>query len=171
MPSPLGHALGGLTVGLLATAHRAHPVSADTRRLVLACVAAAVAPDLDFLWNRHSMETHSVGAALLAGMAAGGLTRRPLWALAVALAWASHPLFDWLGSDDGPPLGVTALWPWSDEFYFGYLYVFDSIGRNLRDPNFWPSNIRAVVKEVLLLGPGVACLLWWQARPPGPGSR
>lgn len=165
MPSPLGHALGGLTVGLIALGPRPRATAMLSTPLVLACMAAAAAPDLDFLWNRHSMETHSVGAALIAGGVAGAMTRQWRWAVAVALAWATHPLFDWLGSDDGPPLGVVALWPWSHEYYFGELYVFDSIGRNMRDPNFWPSNLRAVVKEVLLLGPGVAGLLWWHTRP------
>jgi len=165
MPSPLGHALGGLTVGLIALGPRPRTTAPLSTPLVLACMAAAAAPDVDFLWNRHSMETHSVGAALIAGLVAWVMTRQWRWAVAVALAWATHPLFDWLGSDDGPPLGVVALWPWSHEYFFGELYVFDSIGRNMRDPNFWPSNLRAVVKEVLLLGPGVAGLLWWHTRP------
>jgi hypothetical protein len=171
MPSPLGHALGGLTVGLLALPRHPRAAAPWLTPLVVACAAAAMAPDLDFLWHRHSMETHSVGAALIAGAVAGAATRQWRWTLAITLAWATHPLFDWLGSDDGPPLGVVALWPWSHEYYFGYLYVFDSIGRNLGDPNFWPSNLRAVLKEVVCLGPGAACLLWWHTRPPGPRCR
>lgn len=76
MPSPLGHALGGLTVGLLALAHQPRTAAPLTAPIVLACMVAAAAPDIDFLWNRHSMETHSVGAALLAGAIAWVATRQ-----------------------------------------------------------------------------------------------
>jgi membrane-bound metal-dependent hydrolase YbcI (DUF457 family) len=130
--------------------------------LILPAVAATL-PDLDFLWGRHSMETHSLGAAALAGLAVLAWTRgrEPRLALLVALAWASHVLFDWLGSDDTPPLGVMALWPVSSRFYFAHAYVFEAISRRTWLPNFWSHNLYAVAKEVLMLAPlvGVAWAL------------
>jgi membrane-bound metal-dependent hydrolase YbcI (DUF457 family) len=119
------------------------------------CAAAAAVPDLDFLWSRHNMETHSLGAAVLAGVVVLAWTRgqAPRLALAVSLAWASHVLFDWLGSDDTPPLGVMALWPVTSEFYFAHAYVFEAISRRAHLPNFWPHNLWAVAKEVLMLAP------------------
>ncbi len=46
------------------------------RAMPLAVFAAvAVLPDLDFLWGRHNMETHSLGAAVLAGLAVLAWTR------------------------------------------------------------------------------------------------
>ena len=93
----------------------------DWRPLAV-CAAAAVLPDIDFLWGRHNMETHSLGAAVLAGLGVLAATRgrQPRLAALVALAWASHALFDWLGSDDTPPFGVMALWPLTSEFYFAH---------------------------------------------------
>jgi membrane-bound metal-dependent hydrolase YbcI (DUF457 family) len=159
MPSPLGHALGGVIVGQLVTPSA-----------LLLCAAAGVAPDLDFLWGRHNMETHSLGAAVLAGLSvlAWNRGRHPRLALAVTLAWSSHVLFDWLGSDDTPPLGVMALWPLSSNFYFADAFIFEAISRRYWLPNFVSHNLWAVIKEVLILGPVVALLRLGRA-PSEPG--
>lgn len=135
------------------------------RPLVL-CVLAAVLPDIDFLWGRHNMETHSLGAAVLAGLAVLAWTRgrEPRLALVVGLAWASHVLFDWLGSDTTPPLGVMALWPLSSEFYFAHAYVFEAISRRTYRPDFWRHNLYAVLRELVLLGPFVGFALWMRVR-------
>jgi hypothetical protein len=79
--------------------------------------------------------------------------RNPRLALAVTLAWSSHVLFDWLGSDDTPPLGVMAWWPINSHFYFANAYVFDAISRRYWLDNFFTHNAWAVIKEVLILGP------------------
>lgn len=161
VPSPVGHALGGLIVGAscLGASWRGRGAGAF---LAVAAVAA-IAPDLDFLWGRHNMETHSLGAAALAGVAAFAWTRDARLALAVALAWASHVLFDWLGSDDTPPLGVMALWPVSSQFYFAHAFVFEAISRRYWLDNFVTHNAWAVLKETLMLGP-IAGAAWWLAR-------
>jgi len=157
MPSPVGHALGGLIVGLVGS----RPSRVGSHRALALVVAAAVAPDLDFLWFRHNMETHSVGAAVLAGLAVLAWTRArsPGLAATVTLAWASHVLFDWLGSDTTPPIGVMALWPFSPHFYFANAFVFDAISRRTGLPNFWSHNLWAVAKEVLMLAP-LAGAVW-----------
>jgi membrane-bound metal-dependent hydrolase YbcI (DUF457 family) len=110
------------------------------------------------------METHSLGAAVLAGLVVLAWTRgrAPRLALAVSLAWASHVLFDWLGSDATPPLGVMALWPVTSEFYFAHAYVFEAISRRTHLPNFWPHNLWAVAKEVLMLAPVAAGAWAWR---------
>jgi hypothetical protein len=144
--------------------------------VLLLAAAAAVAPDLDFLWGRHNMETHSLGAALAAALLVLVCTRgrgRRL-AVIVGLSWASHVLFDWLGSDTTPPLGVTALWPFSSAFYFADAFVFEAISRRTHLPNFWSHNLWAVARELLLLGPIAAGLAWrrWgrQLRDGGEGD-
>ena len=129
---------------------------------------AGAAPDVDFLCGRHNAETHSLGAAVLAGVAVLAWTRwanpkvcphRYRLALAVTLAWASHVLFDWLGSDDTPPLGVMALWPINNTYYFAHAYLFEAISRRYWLSNFWSHNLYAVAKEVIILGP-IAVTAW-----------
>jgi hypothetical protein len=129
-------------------------------------MAAAVLPDIDFLWGRHNMETHSLGAAVLAGLAVLAWTRGRDVRLAVLVvaAWASHVLFDWLGSDTTPPIGVMALWPFSADYYFAYAYWFEAISRRTQLPNFWSHNLWAVATELALLGPLTLLAAWWRAR-------
>ena len=170
MPSPVGHALGGLIVGLTTLPRggleRERPI--PTRDLWITVVAACL-PDIDFLWGRHSAETHSVGFAALVGIAVFAVAKMLRDAGAARLGWAaalavgSHVLFDWLGSDDFPPLGVMALWPISSEFSFAHAYVFDTISRRYALANFWPHNIAAVMKEIVMLAP-VAGVLYWLRR-------
>jgi membrane-bound metal-dependent hydrolase YbcI (DUF457 family) len=130
-----------------------------------ALALVACVPDVDFLWGRHNAETHSLGAAALAGVVVLVWTRgrQPLWSLAVTLAWSTHVLFDWLGSDDTPPLGVMALWPLTDAYYFAHAYVFDAISRRYWLPGFLLHNVMAVGREVLLLAP-VAALAYLRHR-------
>jgi membrane-bound metal-dependent hydrolase YbcI (DUF457 family) len=162
MPSPVGHALGGLIVGAALHSSGARPSPAA----LLLVVGAAVAPDLDFLWGRHNMETHSLGAAVLAGLAVLIWTRGRGWrlALAVSAAWASHVLCDWLGSDTTPPIGVMAPWPFSSSYVFADAFFFEAISRRTYLPNFWSHNLWAVAKEVALLGPLAALAWWWASR-------
>lgn len=173
MPSPIGHALGGAIVGL------ASATSSKTKRFAITCAIVACLPDLDFLWGRHNMETHSLGAAVMAGLVSLALTcgrdprpafalrlRRGKLAIAIAVAWASHVLFDWLGSDTTPPLGVMALWPWSSEYYFSNAFIFEAISRRYWLDGFWRHNIFAVISEVLLLAP-VFLVVWWMKRRRG----
>src|SRR5687767_425847 len=105
MPSPVGHALGGLIVGCLSGSLPAGPgkssrgpsvgalttrYAADNLRVALSwpAIGAVLAclPDIDFLWGRHAMETHSLGAAAAVGVLVWAITRRPAPALACAAA-------------------------------------------------------------------------------------
>lgn len=153
MPSPVGHALGGLVVG---------EVLAPSA--LLWCAIAGVLPDIDFAWGGHNRETHSIGAAVIAGLVVYVWKRNPGLAVAVSLSWASHVLFDWLGSDDTPPLGVMALWPLNSNFYFANAFVFEAISRRYWLDNFLVHNAWAVTKEVFLLAPIGAGLWWWRRR-------
>ena len=169
MPSPVGHALGGAIVGVAlarwGTWHVEGPLdtvaAACRSRLVAVAALAACVPDVDFIWGRHNMETHSLGAALAAGLAVWAMTtgRGPRIALAVTLAWVSHVAFDWLGSDDTPPLGVMALWPLTSAFYFADAFVFEAISRRYWLPGFWRHNLWAVVTEIATLVPVLIALV------------
>lgn len=153
MPSPIGHALGGLIVG---------EVLAPSALLI--CAVAGVLPDIDFAWGGHNRETHSLGAAVIAGLVVLAWKRSPRLALAVAISWATHVFFDWLGSDDTPPLGVMALWPLNTNFYFADAFVFEAISRRYWLDNFITHNAWAVIKEVLILGPLAVMAFLWQVR-------
>lgn len=145
--------------------------------------AAAVAPDIDLLVGAHSGPTHGLGAAVMAGafvwilggrfarliagdapsIEARGLSRfRP--ALAVALAYASHTLLDWLGSDTSPPIGIMALWPFSHDYFESRLHVFMAISRRYWLPEFWASNARALAGELAVLAPLAALVYFARCR-------
>lgn len=180
MPSPLGHALGGALVGVALAPRGSWAaggvpqtlVAALCSPLVVTAAVAACLPDVDFAWGRHNMETHSLGAALAAGLVAWTIARgagRGRLAVVVTLAWASHVLFDWLGSDDTAPIGVMALWPWTSSFYFADAFVFAAISRRYWLPGFWRHNLMALVSEAAMLAPLLVALVlgrrgWDRAR-------
>ena len=114
------------------------------------------------------METHSVGFALVVGFVVFAWTRSLGVSFASMLAVGTHVLFDWLGSDDFPPLGVMALWPFSSDFLFANAYVFDAISRRYWLPGFVEHNVLAVLREIAILLP-LAALAWFarnrRARP------
>jgi membrane-bound metal-dependent hydrolase YbcI (DUF457 family) len=174
MPSPVGHALGGLLVGLAlappGTASAGASGSTRRREFIALCVAAACVPDIDFAWGRHNMETHSVGFALLLALLVLAWRRSARPSIACALAVGTHVLFDWMGSDDFAPLGVMALWPVSREFYFADAYVFATISRRYWLPGFVQHNVMPVLREIVILLPLVG-LLWWIRRRAAPSGQ
>ena len=125
---------------------------------VLAMVA--IAPDLDLLVRDHRGMSHSFGVAIIAGLVAWGITRSPRWALAVTLAWASHVALDWLSNDTRPPIGVMALWPLSRGYYKASIEIFPAISRHYWEARFWIYNTKALLVELLILGPLAAAMLW-----------
>jgi len=161
MPSPVGHALAALTVYAVA-APRDHPWP-DRRSLAVA-VGSALAPDLDLLWrfvdgrNHHQAQAHSIGVAMLAGLAVWLLAGARRWpragwlGLLATLGWTSHLVLDYLGRDTHPPIGLMALWPFSSAYYKLPWPLFLDIGRTL----LWETvrnNALAVAWETLLLLP------------------
>jgi len=132
--------------------------------------AIAIAPDLDLLVHSHRGESHSVGAAVLVGVVAWSafaptalppslkLRRtsrrdRLRWAAAVSLAWGSHVLLDWLSNDTRPPIGVMALWPFTRDYYKAGIEIFPPVSRRYWESRFWIYNLKAVVAELVILGP------------------
>jgi membrane-bound metal-dependent hydrolase YbcI (DUF457 family) len=169
MPSPLGHAVGGVAAGLLANAASRYPALPPS--VVLACAAAAVAPDFDILAGSHRTYTHSIGSVVIIGLAVWLVVRRrvhrPLAAaMSIAAAYASHLFLDWLGLDSALPSGLTILWPFSDEFYMSGLGIFGHVSRRywLFD-EFILGNLKAVAWEMVVLVP-VLLVAWtvWSKR-------
>lgn len=153
MPSPLGHALGGYALGALVGGRRARPA------IVFAMLG--MLPDIDFLFGTHSTYTHSLGAALVVGLATLAWLRGDVVVgAAAAAAYGSHVLLDWMGRDGSPPVGIMALWPFSSGFYLSDLRVFMAIERRYWRPGFVVHNTVAVAREIAILLPIVA-LVWW----------
>ena len=163
MPSPVGHALGGLAVGLLAS-------SRPGWRLAAACAVVAALPDADFLLPiQHRGPSHSVGAVAAAGVLAfvalklaSKVEDASRVALVMAAAYGTHVLFDWLGADSSTPRGLMALWPFSSAFYISDLDVFYSVDRRYWLDGFWKRNTIAGFRELLILIPLVSAA--WLAR-------
>jgi hypothetical protein len=163
MPSPLGHALGAIAAGWTLS----RPPQAQRDLAVQAGILAmlGMAPDLDLLVGRHSQETHSVGAALLAATVAAW-RRWPLaggrggtW-LAAFVAWLTHPLFDALSVDAGPPLGVMFFWPFSSDYWHSGIAIFGATERHWQHEAFVRQNVTSLTWELLILVPLVA-IVWW----------
>ena len=171
MPSPVGHALAGLAVGVLAAGPRAlvraiDPPAAkrpiDTALLAMLPFAALGAlPDVDLLFGVHSMYTHSVGAAAAVLLIARVVTGSWRWAVAASLAYATHLLLDWLGHDTTPPIGIMALWPFRPDYYQSDLHLFLPISRRYWVDGFLAHNLTAVARELVIVGP-IAFLAYWR---------
>ena len=169
MPSPLGHALAGAAAGWALTLSSRPPTPHQPIWRTGACFALLGAlPDADLLLGAHRAISHSIGAAMVVGLAAAALTRRGRVAVAAAAAYCSHALLDWLSEDTSVPLGVMALWPFSTDYYLSSVTLFDSIWRRNETPDFWVHNAMAIGRELLILGPVfllVLMLQWGRGSP------
>lgn len=180
MPSPVGHSLIGLALGVAAYLPRG-PWSAWRARVrgaagpLLAGVILANAPDLDYLPGvlrgdlnaYHHGYTHSLGWILLAGGGAWLVWkgRRPRigWreAVFVFAALASHLVADWLTDDGRPPYGIMAWWPWAPDYTISPVTPFwRLLKKNYADLLQW-HNVGAVLVEIAWCLPLVllACIV------------
>jgi inner membrane protein len=172
MPSPVGHALAGVAAGWMVQG--TPPFRARTIWIREAALfgSLAVLPDADLLVGAHSGPTHGVGAAILVGLVAFVFWRgtpgvRARGALACTLAYGTHILLDWLGSDSSAPIGIMALWPLSREYYESSLHLFMAISRRYwHGWSFVRQNVTAVVREVLILGPILTAVAMMRPRRP-----
>jgi inner membrane protein len=163
VPSPVGHALGGLAAGWFVAGRTPSPRRSAVADVVMLAVAGAAA-DLDLLFTLHRGPTHGLGVAGLVGIVVYLATRRRRLAAAVAAAYASHTLLDWLGTDTSPPFGIMALWPFSRDYYESGLHVFQAVSRRYWLPEFWTFNLLALVRELAILGPIAAIAAYVRRR-------
>jgi hypothetical protein len=164
MPSPVGHVIAGVTVGWLIAGSPKVPDTLGREALLFGALAAL--PDIDLLFGAHSGPTHGLGAALVVGIVAGLVQRvrmrRPgttglsplALAAACSAAYGSHAFLDWLGTDTSPPIGIMALWPFSDAHYESNLHLFMAISRRYYHGwMFVRHNAMALVWELMILVP------------------
>jgi hypothetical protein len=171
MPSPIAHGLAGVITGWLVDP----PPRGRAGRLAL-FAAAGMAADLDLLVGAHSGPSHGLGAAAIVGAISWIVLRRRdprrswLTACGIAVAYASHTLLDWLGTDSSPPIGIMALWPVSHGYYESPRHVFMAISRRYWSPEFWTFSLRALGRELLILIPIALIVLALRRRPRGTPS-
>jgi membrane-bound metal-dependent hydrolase YbcI (DUF457 family) len=176
MPTPFGHALGGIGVVWLADGLSRRRRAGTA--LTLACAALAALPDADLLLpTRHRGMSHSIAAVAVVSIVAAGVTRwvtRRGWcldglgwrvALLCGAAYASHLLLDWLGTDTSAPFGLQMLWPITDRWYLSGWDVFPRVERReFLSAATLLVNLKAVLFEAIALGALLAVL--WLARSP-----
>lgn len=161
MPSPVGHALAGLIV--------AEHLDLDNRRQRLETVLWACAADIDIVPGllranpgaAHAKASHSIGAAVLAGVGAGLFTwwrRRSFFPrfTEVTVAYTSHLVLDYLGKESSQG-GMMLFWPFSQQRVGSRYRWFSTILSESRERGFWKGlfllhNMKAVAREVLSLG-------------------
>ncbi|MGH9461865.1 MAG: metal-dependent hydrolase [Vicinamibacteria bacterium] len=169
MPTPVGHALGGLAAYLAAPpGKRAH----KDWTLLGGTLLAALLPDLDLaigpLAGRsyHHYFTHSLGfSVLVAGIAFWAMRRMGRAsagrdALVIASGYLSHIFLDMLTKDTTPPFGVQLFWPLADAFLISPVTVFSDVWRGSLAVTFGLHNWLAMGRELLVLVPVVG-LFWW----------
>ncbi len=176
MPTPLGHALGGL-----ATAWTADLVPGDRRgrtapaaapwllraggATTVGCALLGALPDIDLLFGEHRTYSHSLTAVAVVAVAAAifaAWRRLPAlrFTLMCAAAYGSHLFFDWLSVDDHVPRGIELLWPFSPAWFISPWSVFPPTERH---PLFawatWVIDARAVGVELAVFVP-IVVVLW-----------
>ncbi len=169
MPTPVGHAIGGLAAAFLTNAAARRPRL--TVPVLIAAAAVAVAPDFDILAGSHRTYTHSLGAVAIVGLAAWLILRRhhtdaTALAAAIAAAYGSHLVFDLMGKDTRSPAGLTVLWPFSSSYYMTGWDVFKEVSRRYWLPGeFIFGNLSAVAWEIAVLVPLlVLAWIYWSNR-------
>ena len=187
MPSPFGHALAGLIVGLAGEDRKNKPGAAGTTHprthapthlrtvpwsLFLSCMFLAALPDIDYIYPPwHRGPTHSIGAVAIVALvtilatrvAAGHVKWRVV--LLCSLAYLSHIVMDWLGEDPTINPGVMAFWPFSDGLFMSGWDLFRSTKRlEPLAPAQIAHNFRTLVQEIAILGPFLIWLLWRRRR-------
>ncbi len=173
MPTPLGHALAGVVAGQAVTWRR--PLMGPWKDLAL-FAGLSILGDLDFLpgilAGKHDLYhhgvTHSLGAALLAGliMALVGWRsgRAWRWAIMGFVVYFAHVVLDAMGQDTSYPYGVPLWWPLSDKYVIAEWAFFLDIRRV---PFGWPvirHNLLAMGLELAILGPPAALVTWLRFR-------
>ena len=169
MPTPVGHALCGALVGTAVFWQR--PIWGPWKDLIF-FAALAQAPDLDFIPGIvlgkpdafHHGVTHSMGFALLFGLVMAWLGKKRdqalRWGLAGGAIYLAQVLLDVIALDTRPPYGVPLWWPLSGDFVQSHWTIFLDVRRwNLTWAVVW-HDIRAMGREILLLGPPLALVLW-----------
>jgi membrane-bound metal-dependent hydrolase YbcI (DUF457 family) len=176
MPSPIAHLLAGALVGVTGRAARnPHPRWHPPVALLLVCAGLAALPDSDLLLPiTHRAATHSLVAVALVTILAAGVTGwvtgRLRWdvALVCGLAYSTHLLLDWLGTDTYAPRGIQILWPFDDRWFISGWDLFPRIERRAPfSAETIAINARAAVYEIATMVPTLAAAVYLRRKTHG----
>ena len=170
MPTPIGHALGGIAAGAMILRGPTAITTLTGRRLSILAIFAVLGmlADIDFLvFSPHRHATHSLVAAGLVGiLAMVVLPGKPAIWMSGSAAYLSHVFLDWLGADTVEPIGIMALWPFDERHYQAPISLFFPVCRQYWLLDCWLSIGYAVSYELLVVGPfALAAVLlnrWWR---------
>jgi len=163
MPSSIGHMLAGFAISDLRTDRREGRLARERWPYVL----LAAAPDLDVVADillgkpidYQRRRSHSLGAALAAGVCSGLLSRVSggrflTTTIRGAATYSSHLLLDYFGKDaeDGLPL----FWPLSERRFAAHRPLFQTI--YTRRGHFLTGlmtrrNLKKVGREIAIIAP------------------
>ncbi len=180
MPTPIGHALGGIAAGYLvsglfagsraflelsvARASSGKDNTVLVGLVTLACMG--MLPDIDFLFGAHREFTHSIGATIAIMVVAATLTnwRSTEVPCVVGAAYASHIGLDWLAADSSFPAGLMALWPFTSNYYVSSydFFLFLNVCRQVGEIQCWMNNGLALLRELTILLPVTVAVIWFQ---------
>lgn len=174
MASPVAHSLAGAIIHLSSR----RDGTGDHQGLWWLILAANL-PDFDLIPSLlmgdhslfHRIFSHSIPAALLFAL----IVYAACWwrghqypirmTMLMFAAYVSQLLVDWLSFDPGPVAGIPLFFPFSQEHYMASPTLFLNIERNdLFSGAVIIHNIKAVMLELLILGPPAAALWWWRKR-------
>ncbi len=183
MPSPVGHSLIGLGLGLGVLSPRGawRDLLAFARRnwaALLLVVAMANAPDVDYIPGvlvgrinaYHHLYTHTLGWIALVAAGAWLVARafRPgfgwVWLPIFFAALATHLLADLVTEDTAAPYGIMALWPFTDRFYLSPVTIFRHLEKAEWADVFQLYNLKVLLLEALWCIPLVAGVVIWKVR-------
>jgi membrane-bound metal-dependent hydrolase YbcI (DUF457 family) len=175
MPSPIGHAIAGISIAFAADPDRR--LSGRWPRLLLTCSLLAALPDLDLIVpGAHRRISHSLLAVGVVAIAAAVITRvragRLDWrvTLVAAAAYGSHLLTDYFGVDPGTPAGIQLLWP-REQWFISDWSIFLGTERHAPLSAFAIlMNALALARELVVLGP-ILLLTWLRRQRLGRAAR
>ena len=176
MPLPIAHSMMGYAISEVAEAANVRLTNKKWLNVSI-FVTLANLPDSDFLPgfllgepNRyHQWFTHSLGFAVLAGLAGAwfywrrnqlkqNAERVGLYGMFIGLAVLSHVMLDLLTWDTTPPKGMMLFWPFERNHYDVRWDFFLSSRRDNVSTTFFSSllswyNFKIVLREFFIMTP------------------
>lgn len=173
MPTPVGHGLMGLALGVGFLIPRGLGFKAGLEavrqkwKLLVAVGLLACLPDLDYIpglfvgdWNKyHHYHVHSLGWCVLMTVSLCLIIRivrtelKLRWAVFILICLSSHLVLDLMCVDQREPIGILMLWPLSEARFHGPWEIFPPLYKSSVAEVFQWKNVYAVLVEVAVLLP------------------